>query len=63
MLKNINQLKEIKWDSIDEWLETDFMKMSVENNRGTILRSQVASIEEGKELYALWQEKFARKRG
>lgn len=55
---NINRPRERSWDEIDAWLNGEFMGLSRQGRRGLILRACVPSIEEGRELYALWREKF-----
>jgi hypothetical protein len=57
---NINRMTSIRWDDIGEWLESDYMKLTRTRRRGLILRTRVDSIQEGKDLYGLWQEHLAR---
>lgn len=53
---NINRLQRIDWRSIPSWCAGDFVQLSRSRRRGLVLRTQVDSIAEGRELYGLWQE-------
>ncbi len=55
---NINRFTEIPWSGIDDWLAGGFMQLSLHCRRGLILRCAVGSVEEGRELYRLWQTRL-----
>jgi hypothetical protein len=57
---NINRFsfKEREWEQIEDWLARDFMQLSTTGQRGLILRTTVTSVAEGRELFALWQERL-----
>ncbi len=55
---NINRWQTLDWDKIDAWLDTDFMRLSQSKGRGLVLRTSVNTVEEGQELYGLWQERL-----
>jgi hypothetical protein len=52
---NVNQCRVRAAEEIPAWLDTDFMRLSFTGRRGLILRAAVSTVEEGQELYALWQ--------
>jgi len=55
---NINRFHERSWDEMDEWLDTDFMRLARSGGRPLVLRAAVSSIAEGRELYQHWRAKF-----
>jgi len=52
---NVNQCRVRSASEIPAWLDTDFMRLSFSGRRGLILRAAVSTVEEGRQLYALWQ--------
>jgi hypothetical protein len=52
---NVNRFRSREAAGIPEWLRSDFMRLSLHGRRGLILRTAVSSVQEGRELYALWR--------